>query len=81
MAKLSVIATSVGGVPDIIDDMRTGILVRPRNNEELVKSMVFLMNDSKKRGEFGKALKEKIAVRFTLEEMVQATLRIYRSPL
>ena len=30
-AELPVIATSVGGIPEIIDDMRTGILVRPRH--------------------------------------------------
>lgn len=51
-ARLPVIATPVGGIPDFIDDNETGIFCAPNNPQSIVKSVNQLLEN--------KALKEKI---------------------
>lgn len=42
-----VIVASVGGVPELVDDGKTGILVENENVEELEKAMVRLLEHKK----------------------------------
>lgn len=46
---LPVVATSVGGVPEIVENRRTGFLVEPRDVEELVKHIRLLLDDEELR--------------------------------
>lgn len=45
-ANVPVVATRVGGVPDVIDDGITGLLVNPRSHIELAKAIIKLHSDS-----------------------------------
>ena len=76
-AGLPVIATSVGGIPEIIDDMKTGILIRPRQPKELVRAIKFLIENKEKAAELGKNLSDKVAREFSLEKMVRETIALY----
>jgi len=76
-AKLPVVATSIGGIPEIIKDMETGILVRPENVHELVKAYEFLVTNENKRKEFGIKLHEFTSEKFSLSSMVENTKIIY----
>lgn len=77
LAKLPIIATDVGGVREIIQDMETGILIRPRDVGELEKTILFLLNNKKKRNELGKKIKERVESVFSKEAMVSKTLELY----
>ena len=79
LAGLPVITTDVGGIPEIIEDMETGILIRPKDAEELSKTISFLISQKKKQRVFGKRLKEKIETTFSLEKMLDKTIILYRS--
>ncbi|MEI6851039.1 MAG: glycosyltransferase, partial [Candidatus Saccharibacteria bacterium] len=45
MLKLPIIATEVGGIPEIITDHKTGLLVKPKDSESLYKAMKELYDD------------------------------------
>lgn len=78
LAERAVIATSVGGIPEIIDDMRDGILVRPRQPKELASAIKFLVENPERAEEFGKNLSQKVSEKFSLGEMVRKTLGLYK---
>jgi len=51
-AGCPVVATNVGGVPDIIIDGYNGMLVEPRNKDALAKAIRDMMDDDEKRNRF-----------------------------
>ncbi len=60
-AGCPIVATNVGGVPDIITDGYNGTLVKPRDKEDLAKAILGTMEDEEKRNRFrerGRALYE-----------------------
>jgi glycosyltransferase involved in cell wall biosynthesis len=76
-AGLPIIATSVGGIPEIIDDMQSGILVRPREPEEIRKALEFLLANPAKATILGQNIKDKILKDFSKEAMVKKTIELY----
>jgi glycosyltransferase involved in cell wall biosynthesis len=59
-AALPVIATDVGGIPEIIEDGKTGLLVPPKNPEAIKSSLEKLLQDQNMAQNIGKNLKEKV---------------------
>ncbi|MCD8288236.1 MAG: glycosyltransferase family 4 protein [Porphyromonadaceae bacterium] len=55
---MPVIASRVGGIPDIVKDKETGYLITPGNTEELGEAILTLLNDPQKRAEMGKKAEE-----------------------
>ncbi|MDD5023024.1 MAG: glycosyltransferase family 4 protein [Candidatus ainarchaeum sp.] len=51
---LPVIATNVGGVPEIIEHGKTGLLVPPKNKEALLENINYLIKNEKERKRMGK---------------------------
>ncbi len=76
-AGLPVVATAVGGVPEAIDDMESGVLIQPRNPGEVARALQYLIEHPEKRQAFGAALKERVSTRFSVESMVEDTLARY----
>lgn len=56
---LPIVATRVGGLPEIIEDGVNGFLVEPRNSGQLAKKIILLLNDDKLRMKIKKTNKEK----------------------
>ncbi|KKT44585.1 MAG: Glycosyl transferase, group 1 [Parcubacteria group bacterium GW2011_GWA2_44_15] len=77
-AGLPVIATNVGGVPEIIDDMKSGIVIKEKRPKEITEALAFLIAYKEKRKEFGEKLKKTVAEKFTLERMVTETIILYK---
>ena len=53
LMKKPVIATNVGGIPELIVDKKTGFLIEKGNSEELIKKIEEILNDPKKSEEMG----------------------------
>ncbi|MBA3733145.1 glycosyltransferase family 4 protein [Patescibacteria group bacterium] len=77
-AGLPVIASSVGGIPDIIDDKINGMLVEKANVKEISDALDFLIQNPETRNEYGTKLKEKIEKDFSIEKMLQETIKFYK---
>jgi glycosyltransferase involved in cell wall biosynthesis len=74
---LPIIATSVGGIPEVIHDMQNGILIHPRNPKEISEAILYYLNHPQKMSEFGSEIHKTISTTFTLEKMIIETLKIY----
>ena len=61
------ISTNIAGIPSIIDDQKTGVLIKPNDSIELANSIEFLLKDSELRKKMGKEGRKKFEREFTLE--------------
>jgi hypothetical protein len=77
-SQVPVIASRVGGIPEIIEHGRTGLLVgSPANPAELAGAVRRLLDDPTLAAEMGQLGKERVEREFSVEAMVESTLRAY----
>ena len=76
---LPVVATNVGGLPEVVVDGVTGILVPPGNSEALAEAILRLLRDPDLRARMGQAGRERVRAEFTVERIVSQTLAVYES--
>jgi len=76
-AGLPVVATRVGGIPDLIEDAKNGIMVPARDASALADALCKLVEDKPLRQQFGSLAKETIRRKFRLETMIQETVKSY----
>jgi glycosyltransferase involved in cell wall biosynthesis len=76
-----VVATPVGGVPEIVDHGATGLLVEPGRPEALADALEALLRDPDRRRTMGAEGRRVAAERFGLEPMVSATEAVYAEVL
>lgn len=72
-----VVATRVGGNPEIVVDGQTGFLVPPRNVDALARAMCELLEKPELARNMGQAGKERIANHFSVEQTVRRTEQLY----
>ena len=77
-AEKPAVATAVGGVPEVVDDLETGFLVPPREPAALAARLVQLLTDQALRRRMGRAGLERVRRLFTVERMVQETADAYQ---
>jgi len=80
-AGIPAVATRVGGVPEVIEDGKAGILVPPADSHALAKGIATLLEDRTLATKMGNSAREVVARRFCLTRMVQAYQEIYASLL
>ena len=73
-----VVGTTAGGIPEVVADGRTGLLVPPRDHEALASAIVRLLTDEPLRRNMGDAGRALARSRFSAERMVKDTLRVYQ---
>ncbi len=76
-----VIATRVGGVPAIVEDRRTGLLVPPGDAAALAAAIDELLRRPEWAKELGTAAQQSIGERFGIRAMVQAVDAVYEAAL
>ncbi len=72
-----VVASNVGGIPEMIEDGRTGLLVPPHDPVALADAIVRLLTDHPYADILARAGHDLVHQRFCLERMVQAIESIY----
>ncbi|MBI4431183.1 MAG: lipopolysaccharide heptosyltransferase II [Candidatus Omnitrophica bacterium] len=75
------IATRLGGALDIIEDGINGLLVPPADAVQLSEAMERVLRDRELAKRFGESLRAKVERVFSLEKMVDGTLRVYQEAL
>lgn len=76
-ATRPIIATQVGGNPELIEHDKTGILVKDSNAEEISRVIIRLINDPELLNKIRIKAREKAEQEFTLEKMVSETKAVY----
>jgi L-malate glycosyltransferase len=76
-ASKAAVATRVGGVPEVVADGETGLLVPPRDHEALADRIIILLKDGTRRARMGEAALKRARKLFTVDHMVAGTLATY----
>lgn len=74
----AVVATNHGGAPEMIDDGRSGLLVRPGDSEDLAHALRTLLADPALRAQLGKAARQRVASHFAVTHFKDRLEQIYR---
>ncbi len=78
-AGVACVASRVGGVPEVLADGRTGLLVEPSNPRGLADAIMELLLDKDKRLKFAAAGHPFVSVKFSAEEMARRVSELYMS--
>lgn len=76
-----VVASRVGGIPEIVVDNETGLLVPPGDDVRLADAILRLYRDAGLRERLGQAGRERYLAHFSIEGMGEAVLELYRELL
>ena len=76
-----VVATAVNGVPEIIEEGKTGVLVPPRNAQALEAAIRKVLRDPAWAARMAKAGQKEVFARFTVRKMVQDTVRVFEEAM
>jgi glycosyltransferase involved in cell wall biosynthesis len=72
-----VVATTVGGIPEVVADGETGLLVPPRQPPQMAAAIVRLLKSAAARRDMGAAGRARVQARFTVQRMVAETMAVY----
>lgn len=72
-----VIATSVNGVPEVIEHMKTGLLVKARDVAGMAGAMQFLLEHPERAMQLGAAGRAVVQEHFTVDRMVEKTVAVF----
>jgi glycosyltransferase involved in cell wall biosynthesis len=76
-ASLPVVSSTVGGIPEIIEDMKSGILVQAKKSRELGHAISFMIEHPEERKKYGAALKDRVNTKFAFSKMVAEIAKVY----
>lgn len=76
-AGLPIVSTNVGGIPEMIEHKKTGLLVKPADPKDLAEKIKTLLNNKTLRQELGARAQARAATEFSLGKMIEATKKIY----
>jgi L-malate glycosyltransferase len=76
-----VVATTAGGIPEVVEDGVTGLLVPPKNPPALAEAMIRMIEDADLRRKFGEAGRRRAVEQFGDEAMVVKTETLYQTIL
>jgi glycosyltransferase involved in cell wall biosynthesis len=80
-AGLPVVATDVGGNPELVEHGKTGLTVKPDDPYALSKEICELLDDHERAVKMGEAGRRTLQKRFSIEKMIGETRNIYDSLL
>ncbi len=79
LAEMPVVASKAGGIPEIIENMRTGILVKPKNPEDIKLGIEYIMKNRGEAARMASRLRQKVEEKFSLNQMLEKTFLLYKS--
>jgi len=76
-----VVASNVGGIPEIVIDSETGFLVPPKNPQAIAEKVIFLLKNPQIAKEMGEKEYQRIKENFTQERLVREYEKLYENLL
>ena len=75
--RKAIVASRTGGIPEVVEDGVTGLLVEPRDHRALADAIIRLLSDTGLRQQMAAGGDARVRQRFTVERMVAETARVY----
>jgi len=72
-----IVATTAGGIPEVVDEGVTGLLVPPRDHAAMADAIVALISDRARRHAMGEAGFSRVNEKFSVERMIAGTAAVY----
>jgi glycosyltransferase involved in cell wall biosynthesis len=76
-----IVATRVGGLPDVVQDGQTGLLVPPADARSLAQAIIRLLKDSGLRQQMGRNAKQFSEGELSWDKVAEKTLKVYQQVL
>ena len=76
-----IISTEVGGISEVIEHNKNGLLSKVHDYEDLAENILFLMDNPQLIPTFAEVSKEKLLKSFTSEKMAKKTLEVFKKVL
>ncbi len=73
----AVVGTRAGGIPEVVDDGVTGLLVPPRDHDAMAEAIVTLLRDPARRTRMGAAGRARVVSEFSVDALVRGTAGVY----
>lgn len=80
-AGVPVVATEVGGVVDVIENGRTGLMVAPSDPQSMAEAVIKIFKDPELARNLSEAAYQKVKDKYNVELMVENTLNVYKDAL
>ncbi len=80
-SKCAVVASDTGGIPQMIEDGKTGILIRPKDVDSLKQGLCKVLEDADLCRSLGENAYKKVKEEFSIENNMEKLLQIYRKVL
>ncbi len=77
LAETPIIATNVGGIPEMIENNVNGILIQSKNSQQLAEKILYLINNPEKAVVMAQKARKKVEKKFSLEKMIKKTKAMY----
>jgi glycosyltransferase involved in cell wall biosynthesis len=78
-SALPVIASDVGGLREVVEDGRSGIVVPPANPKAIASAIARLVDSEELRSQMGAAARARVVENYSMEKMAARTLALYRA--
>jgi glycosyltransferase involved in cell wall biosynthesis len=79
--KKPVVVTSVGSIPEIVDDGKTGIIVPPKDINTLAEAIIKLLKDNKLRRKMGENAYIKLKTDLSWDNIAEKTIEVYKEAI
>lgn len=78
---IPIITTNEGGIPDIIDDSKTGYITNPHDFNEIANKIITLIKDKELRESMGKAAREKFQKKYMIQKFEKNLCHVFKEVL
>jgi L-malate glycosyltransferase len=78
-ARVPIVATRAGGIPEVVADDETGWLVPARDHHALARAILSAMRDPDRRARVIAAGRTRVERQFSADRMVESTLAVYEA--
>lgn len=79
LMEIPIVATTVGGTPDLIENRKEGLLIHPGDVKECADGMIAYMVDAELRKKTAQAAYRKVTEEFSLKKMIDGYRALYES--
>jgi len=73
-----IISSDVDGLPELVRDQESGLVLAENNERELAKAILYLLQNTEQAIRMGKAAAQRLEERFSFEQCVSAYERLYQ---